>query len=196
MGVSVSASSRATFTVTVMVYFQHLVDEPRPWLRPIGKVYDANRGSGEFYYRPMVDYLDWKDDSGLESAALVSERREVHLPSALEMTKADQSCLGSGAPNYVAFLAKFFTKQLNETNSRKARVRFALTRWDTDPDGYIDEVKNLKKSQEYAKLTEKKQYVSRKRDPNLAKFAYSVHPTATISLDFIKPHMRSSIIRV
>ena len=48
-------------------------------------------------------------------------RREVHLPSALEMTKADQSCLGSGAPNYVAFLAKFFTKQLNETNSRKAR---------------------------------------------------------------------------
>ena len=61
-------------------------------------------------------------------------RREVHLPSALEMTKADQSCLGSGAPNYVAFLAKFFTKQLNETNSRKARVRFALTRWDTDPD--------------------------------------------------------------
>ena len=63
-------------------------------------------------------------------------------------------------------------------------------------DGYIDEVKNLKKTQEYAKLTEKKQYVSRKRDPNLTKFAYSVHPTATISLDFIKPHMRSSIIRV
>ena len=57
-----------------MVYIQHLVDEPRPWLRPmgniqisaqyhvpcrylihiykyLGKVYDANRVSGEFYYR-------------------------------------------------------------------------------------------------------------------------------------------------
>ena len=56
------------------------------------------------------------------------------MPSALEMSKADQSCLGSGAPNYVAFLAKFFAKQLAETNTRKAKVRFALTRWDTDPD--------------------------------------------------------------
>ena len=37
-----------------MVYFQHLVDEPRPWLRPIGKVYDANRVSGEFYYRVRI----------------------------------------------------------------------------------------------------------------------------------------------
>lgn len=61
-------------------------------------------------------------------------RREVHLPSALEMSKADQSCLNSGAPDYIAFLAKFYAKQLAELNTRKARVRFALTRWDTDPD--------------------------------------------------------------
>jgi len=194
-----------------MVYFQHLVDEPRPWLRPIGKVYDANRVSGEFYYRPMVDYLDWKDNSGLESGALlVSERREIHLPSALEMSKANQSCLGSGAPDYVAFLAKFFAKQMGEINTRKAKVGFALTRWDTDPntipyqkrtsemirDGYIDEVKNMKKSSEYAKLIEKKQYVSRKRDANLIKFVYERHPTSSISLDFYKPNMRSKIIRV
>jgi len=158
----------------------------------------------------MVDYLDWKDDSGLEIGAMVSERRKVHLPSALEMSKADQSCLNSGAPDYIAFLAKFYAKQLTEVNSRKARVRFALTRWDTDPDtipyqkrtsemirdGYIDEVKNMKKSLEYAKLIEKKQYVSRNRDANLIKFVYERHPTASISLDFYKPNMRSRIIRV
>ena len=142
------------------------------------------------------------------------------------MSKADQSCLGSGAPNYVAFLAKFFAKQLAETNTRKAKVRFALTRWDTDPDTipyqkrtsemirwfckefnftillllfrdeYIDEVKKLKKSLEYAKLIEKKQYISRKRDANLIKFVYERHPTSSISLDFYKPNMRSKIIRV
>ena len=61
-------------------------------------------------------------------------RREIHLPSALEMSKANQSCLGSGAPDYVAFLAKFFAKQMGEINTRKAKVGFALTRWDTDPD--------------------------------------------------------------
>ena len=63
-------------------------------------------------------------------------------------------------------------------------------------DGYIDEVKNMKKSLEYAKLIEKKQYVSRKRDANLIKFVYERHPTASISLDFFKPNMRSRIIRV
>ena len=56
------------------------------------------------------------------------------MPSALEMSKADQSCLKSGAPDYVAFLAKYFAKQLAEVNTTKARVRFGLTRWDTDPE--------------------------------------------------------------
>ena len=63
-------------------------------------------------------------------------------------------------------------------------------------DGYIAEVKNMKKSLEFSKLVEKKQYVSRKRDANLIKFVYERHPTATISLDFYKPNIRSRIIRV
>ncbi len=54
----------------------------------------------------------------------------------------------------------------------------------------------MKKSLEYAKLIEKKQYVSRNRDANLIKFVYERHPTASISLDFYKPNMRSRIIRV
>ena len=34
-----------------MVYISHGVDEPRAWQKPVSKVYDANRISGEFYYR-------------------------------------------------------------------------------------------------------------------------------------------------
>ena len=48
------------------------------------------------------------------------------------MSKADQSCLGSGAPNYLAVLAKFYAKQMAETNTRTTKVKHALARWDTD----------------------------------------------------------------
>ena len=54
----------------------------------------------------------------------------------------------------------------------------------------------MKNSLEFSKLVEKRQYVSRKRDANLIKFVYERHPTATISLDFFKPNIRSRIIRV
>ena len=40
-----------------MVYIQHLIDEPRAWQRPVSKVYDANRVSGEFYYRVIKAFF-------------------------------------------------------------------------------------------------------------------------------------------
>ena len=40
-----------------MVYIQHLIDEPRAWQRPVSKVYDANRVSGEFYYRVIEAFI-------------------------------------------------------------------------------------------------------------------------------------------
>ena len=80
----------------------------------------------------MVEYLDWKDSYGSLDAALLEERKEVKLPSALELSKADQSCLGSGSPNVVAFLGKFYAKQMSEVNSRKTWVNFGLARWSTD----------------------------------------------------------------
>jgi len=42
--------------------------------------------------------------------------------------------LGSGAPDYVAFLAKFGAKQLGEVNTRNTKVKHALARWATHPD--------------------------------------------------------------
>ena len=48
------------------------------------------------------------------------------------MSKADQSCLGSGAPDYLAVLAKFYAKQMSETNTRTTKVKHALARWSTD----------------------------------------------------------------
>ena len=42
---------KSNLSQITMVYIQHCIDEPRAWQRPISKVYDANRVSGEFYYR-------------------------------------------------------------------------------------------------------------------------------------------------
>ena len=76
-------------------------------------------------------------------------RKPVHLPSGLELSSADQVSLGSGAPDYVAFLAKFGAKQLGEVNTRNTKVqvttqggysnslsqvKHALARWATHPD--------------------------------------------------------------
>jgi len=157
----------------------------------------------------MVEYLNWKDESGLVDFALVSERKEVHLPSALEMSKADQSCLGSGAPNYLAVLAKFYAKQMAETNTRTTKVKHALARWDTDKqtipfqkrtsemirDQYVTEIQNLFKSKEKEERTKSTKYVTFKRDPKLLKFSYEVHATPNLSMDFIKPCFRTKVLK-
>ena len=56
-----------------------------------------------------------------------SLRKPVHLPSGLELSSADQVSLGSGAPDYVAFLAKFGAKQLGEVNTRNTKVGWRST---------------------------------------------------------------------
>ena len=63
---------------------------------------------------------------------MLEERKEVILPSALELSKADQSCLGSGSPNVIAFLGKFYAKQISEVNTKKTWVKHGLARWSTD----------------------------------------------------------------
>ena len=55
-----------------------------------------------------------------------SPRKPVHLPSGLELSSADQVSLGSGAPDYVSFLAKFGAKQLGEVNTRNTKVGWRL----------------------------------------------------------------------
>ena len=58
----------------------------------------------------MVDYIDCKESSG--------ERMAVHLPSAMEASMADISCLSSGPPRFVSFIAQYRAKQMKEANSQ------------------------------------------------------------------------------
>ena len=66
--------------------------------------------------------LDTSSDKWMNA----SPRKPVHLPSGLELSSADQVSLGSGAPDYVAFLAKFGAKQLGEVNTRNTKVGWRL----------------------------------------------------------------------
>merc|ERR1711970_466351 len=105
------------------------VSKPRPWHQPISKVYDVNRISGEFYYKPMIEYINHKEDTGLEiDTNNLIGRKRVHLPSALEATTVDISCLSSGKPNFVSFLAQYGARQIKEKNTMKAHIKHAFAR--------------------------------------------------------------------
>ena len=49
-------------------------------------------------------------------------RKRVHLPSALEATNVDISCLSSGKPNFVSFLAQYGARQIKEKNTLKGGI--------------------------------------------------------------------------
>merc|ERR1712098_343494 len=128
MGVSCRASSR------MVRLSEYEANPPRPWHKPIMKVYDVNRISGEFYYKPMLEYIDHKEDTGPEvNPNNLIGRKKVHLPSALEASKVDISCLSSGKPNFVSFLAQYGAKQIKEKNTPKvikllAHIKHAFAR--------------------------------------------------------------------
>ena len=63
-------------------------------------------------------------------------------------------------------------------------------------DEYVGELRNFKRSRDLENLTQNKNYSNRKRDPKLLKFAYEVHATPTISLDFVQPSLRAKFVRV
>merc|ERR1712123_376264 len=115
--------------LNIMVYMSE-VHHPKLWSKPISKVYDVNRVSGEFLYKPMVDYVDWKQNSGVDfhHPKDLLERKKVDLPSPLEMYNADIACLSSGSPRLVAFLAQYGAKQIKEINTEKAHIKHAFAR--------------------------------------------------------------------
>ena len=96
----------------------------------------------------MVNYLDWKDKSGLDylgeagiaqRSLIVSNkngkleqkiflRKSVHLPSGLEMSSEDVISLDSGSPDLVAFLSKYLAKQLKETHQRSIHIQCEAAR--------------------------------------------------------------------
>merc|ERR1712106_65909 len=127
------------FLLPHMMVYLHDVHQPRPWVKPISKVYDVNRISGEFYYKPMVEYIDRKEDAGLEfNPSDLQEREKVHLPSAMGASKADISCLSSGCPRFVSFLAQYGAKQMKEKNKLKAHVKHEFARKSKKSDTITD----------------------------------------------------------
>ena len=63
-------------------------------------------------------------------------------------------------------------------------------------DEYVLEVKNMFKSKNRMESLKDMKYMRLKRDPKLLRYRYEVHPTATISLDFVQPSMRGSFFKV
>ena len=78
----------------------------------------------------MLDYLDWRDKSGLDQLGMagIPERRSVHLPSGLELDSVDTVSLSSGPPDFLSFLSKYLSKQLKETHQRSVHVKHEAAR--------------------------------------------------------------------
>jgi len=155
----------------------------------------------------MVDYLDWKDKSGLDEIGVkgIAERKSVHLPNGLELSSADTVGLSCGAPDFVSFLSKYFSKQLKETHQLAVHVKHEAARGSTRTlsipiqkktsamirDQYVSQVHDLFKVQERKKTSDQRlEGCKPTRNANLVKFAYGVHATPSLSLDFIKPSLR------
>ena len=136
-----------------------LVHEPRPWMKPVAKVYDSNRRAGEFYYKVRLlailirlwlfvfwnicvlkpcsvhttlvaanGWVHWLETevwdrcghrsiwkvivlSYAETNQLL-QRKQVHLPSALEVSNDDGGYLDEKKPEFVSFLAEYIAKNL------------------------------------------------------------------------------------
>merc|ERR1712071_410418 len=148
-------------------------------------------GSGEFYYKPMVEYIDWKESVEFHPTDLL-ERKEVHLPSALEVSKADISCLSSGRPRFVQFLTKYKAKQTQEANKQTARAKHEFARMsrksETIPrkqtsvmirDQYISSVSTMYQDQLKMEMTreeeEKRKNFEANNSHGYVRYAFSVN---------------------
>ena len=132
-------------------------------------------------------------------------RKSVHLPSGLEMSSENVTSLGAGSPDLVSFLSKYLAKQLKETHQRSIHTKCEAARNSTKAlsipiqkrtsemirDQYISQVHKLYKDQDRETFEEKTGGIrKRKRNPDLLKYRFGVHPTSSLSLEFLKPSLR------
>ena len=67
-------------------------------------------------------------------------------------------------------------------------------RYNISRDQYISQVHKLYKDQDRETFEERTEgSKKRKRNPDLLKFAYGVHPTSSLALEFIKPSLRGKV---
>ena len=74
-------------------------------------------------------------------------------------------------------------------------VRFVtLTRYNIIiRDQYISQVHKLYKNQDRKTFEERTEDSKRRRNPDLLKFSYGVHPTSSLALEFVKPSLRGKV---
>ena len=68
-----------------------------------------------------------------------------------------------------------------------------ITRYNIIRDQYISQVHKLYKNQDRKTFGEKLENSKRRRNPDLLKFAYGVHPTSSLAMEFIKPSLRGKV---
>merc|ERR1712215_652992 len=141
---------------------------------------------------PMVDYIDWKQSSGVEFLPTELQRKEVTLPDALEVSKADISCLSDGCPRFVPFLSKYVAQQMKEKNIQKAHIKHEFARQSKNPetipqkrtcimirDQYIAGVDSMHKAKlqkiKNIEKEEKKKEFDANNKHGYLKYIYNVH---------------------
>merc|ERR1711970_364048 len=123
------------------------VSMPKIWSRPRSKVYDVNRVSGEFYYQPMLDYIDNKDIMGsdvdiefrkkVEMTTLLSRDR-VKLPTAQEMANVNVNDIQIGPLRLGDFISVYKAKQIKGRNQKTVHTKYEMSRGSKSSDTLPD----------------------------------------------------------
>jgi len=108
---------------------RHEINCPKPWTKPRMKVYDLNRMSGEYYYKPMLEYIDKREFMGFKAgqSALMSSE-PVKLPDPMERSQANVQDLHTGPPRMLDFLSKYRAKQMKEENKQTVHTKNEIAR--------------------------------------------------------------------
>merc|ERR1712080_310840 len=115
---------------------RHGIEQPFLWSRKPARVYPANKVAGECYYKPMVDYIDWKelDWEGMELSEAVlrdiTARPRVHLPLCGEMRLDDieEDWIAPEKPNLARFLTEYGARQAKHQQGQTVHCKHQFFR--------------------------------------------------------------------
>merc|ERR1711864_52925 len=99
---------------------QNATRGPKMWTKPRTKVYDINRVSGEFYYQPMLEYIDKKEMVGVD----LEFRKKVELGTVLS--------------RLTDFISVYKAKQIKGRNQKTVHTKFEMARGSTSSDTLPD----------------------------------------------------------
>ncbi|XP_023327506.1 uncharacterized protein LOC111700725 [Eurytemora carolleeae] len=112
---------------------RHNINPRKPWTKPRIKVYDINRLCGEYYYQPMIEYINNKDNTGrTETIAMkyitVQTREPVRMPSSQDLMNCNVEDLGFKVPRIGDFLSRYGAKKIKEMNSQTVHTKNEMLR--------------------------------------------------------------------